>query len=307
MMLCTCNDSGASTCSPAGSAGVGERRRARTWPGLPAGLLASTLLGALLALVPAALPAAGYPCLVEPHVVVELSTAVEGVLDSVEVQKGDFVQAGEVVARLESAIEQAMVAQAEARADMRSTVRAREVSLARNQEKHERAVKLSSQKFVSPDELDELASAVELARLELEAEREQQRLAELELARSRALLEQRVLRSPIDGVVVRRFLNPGEFAQAQPILRIAQLDPLNVEAVLPGAVHGQVTAGMPARVLLHGAQGQVIDAEVTIVEQVIDAASGTFGVRVEVANPDHGIPAGLECTLELEGVGEAGG
>jgi RND family efflux transporter MFP subunit len=258
------------------------------------------LLALLTSVASLPLVAASYPCLVEPHVVVDLSTAVEGVLESVNVRKGDFVARGAVVARLESSVEQAMVEQAEARAGMQSTIRAREVSLARNSEKHERAVKLSSQKFVSPDELDELRSAVDLARLELEAERENQRLAEIELKRYRALLQQRELKSPIDGVVVQRYLNAGEFAQAQPILRIAQLDPLNVEAVLPGDVHGHVEPGMPARVLLHGDVERTIEAEITIVEQVIDAASGTFGVRVELANTDHAIPAGLECSLVLE-------
>ena len=243
--------------------------------------------------------AAEYPCLVEPHMVVDLSTAVEGVLASVDVQKGDAVSAGDAVARLESRIEEALVEQARARVAMRSAIMAREVSLARNTDKHERAVKLSSQKFVSPDELDELKSAVDLSRLELETERDNQRLAEIELKRFEAQLEQRVIRSPMDGVVVQRYLNPGEFAQAQPIVRVAQLDPLNVEAVLPGADYGSVQAGQPARVRLHGAGEPVIEAEVTIVERVIDAASGTFGVRVELPNPTLAIPAGLECTLEL--------
>jgi RND family efflux transporter MFP subunit len=255
--------------------------------------------GAALLLWAAAAAAADYPCLVEPYMVVDLSPAVEGVLASVDVRKGDAVAAGDAVARLESGIEEALVEQARARMDMHSAIMAREVSLARNIEKHERAVKLSSQKFVSPDELEELKSAVDLARLELETERDNQRLAEIELKRTEAQLEQRVIRSPVDGVVVQRYLNPGEFAQAQPIVRVAQLDPLNVEAVLPGEAYGTVVAGMPARVRLHGAGERVIDAVVTIVEQVIDAASGTFGVRVELPNPDLAIPAGLECTLEV--------
>jgi len=280
------NDACKPMCSAGGRAGAGS--------------------AALLLLIAGTGLAADYPCLVEPHMVVDLSTAVEGVLERVDVSKGDAVHAGEAVARLESGVEEALVEQARARVGMHSAVLAREVSLQRNIEKHERAVKLSSQKFVSPDELDELRSAVDLARLELETERDNERLAEIELKRTEAQLEQRVIRSPVDGVVVERYLNPGEFAQAQPIVRIAQLDPLNVEAVLPGDVYGSVVVGMPAIVHLHGAGDRAIEAEVTIVEQVIDAASGTFGVRVEVANSDHAVPAGLECTLELGGGADGG-
>lgn len=254
---------------------------------------------AVAVLFPAVPRAAGYPCLIEPHLTVDLSTAVEGVLDSVEVRKGDLVEKGQVVARLESAIEQALVEQAKARVAMQSAILAREVALARHREKLDRAVKLSSQKFVSDDELDELESAVDLADLELRTERENKRLAEIELERTRAQLEQRTIRTPVTGVVVQRYLNPGEFAQAQPIVRIAQLDPLNVEAVLPGEDYGRVQEGMPARIRLSEPGGRVIEAEVSSVEKVIDAASGTFGVRVEVENPGYGIPAGLECELNL--------
>lgn len=49
---------------------------------------------------------------------------------------------------------------------------------------------------------------------------------------------------------VERYLSAGEFAQAQPILRIAQLDPLNVELVLPSDVYGKVREGSQAEVSL---------------------------------------------------------
>ncbi len=247
--------------------------------------------------------AAEYPCLIEPHVVADLSTAVEGVLAAVNVKKGDIVGKGDVVAVLESGVEEATVEHAQARANMTSPIKAREVTLERNEEKYKRAVKLSSQKFASADELNELKSAVDLARLDLETERENQLLAKIELKREAALLDRRQIRSPISGVVVERHLNPGEFAQAQPIVRIAQLDPLNVEAVLPGALYGSVREGMDADVSIPAPLGLTLHAKVTIVEKVIEAASGTFGVRIELPNPDYSIPAGLECTVSFVGAG----
>ena len=261
-----------------------------------------TLVGLTLVLTAATAAAAppGFPCLIEPHVVVDLSTAVEGVIDTVRVRKGDRVEQGAVVAELQSDIEQALVAQARARAAMTSALEAREVTLARSREKRERAVKLSSQKFVSPDELDELESAEELARLELEAERENQALAQIELERAEAQLAEHLIKSPIEGVVVQRYLNAGEFAQAQPIVRIAQLDPLNVEAILPSELYGSVQEGTQAAVTITAPLSRTLSAPVTIVEKVIDAASGTFGVRVELPNPEYAIPAGLECTLTFE-------
>ena len=242
---------------------------------------------------------AGFPCLIEPFVVVDASTAIEGVLASVDVRKGDRIERGQVLATLRSDIEQAMVKHAEARVGMMSQIRAREVSHKRHRAKYRRALKLSTNNFLSADELDELESAVDLAFHELEAAKENKRLAEIELSRIQAQLDEHYIRSPIDGVVVERFLNPGEFAQAKPLVRIAQLDPLNVEAILPARVYGTVAEGQLARVTIPVPLDRVIDAPVVIVEKVIDAASGTFGVRVELPNPDYALPSGLECTVEF--------
>lgn len=82
----------------------------------------------------------------------------------------------------------------------------------------------------------------------LEAE-ENQRLARLELQRAMAGLGLRTIRSPIIGVVVKRFLSPGEFAGEAPLLRLAQLDPLRVEVFAPVSLLGQISVGMSAQVL----------------------------------------------------------
>ena len=168
-----------------------------------------------------------FDCLLEPHVEVSASTALEGIIATLEVEKGDFVEKGQVVATLESDVEKAAVEHARARVELKATLRARAARLDYNRKKHRRALKLQDNKFISPDEIDEFESAVTVAEQELKAEEENRRLARLELNRVAAQLSMRTIRSPIEGVVVQRYLSPGEFAQAQPILRLAQLDPLN--------------------------------------------------------------------------------
>ena len=98
---------------------------------------------------------------------------------------------------------------------------------------------------------------------------------------------------------MQRFLTGGEFAQAQPILTLAQLDPLHVEVVLPVSVYGTIEAGAPAEVRPADPVGGVYEARVKLVEQVIDAASATFGVRLELPNADYVLPAGLECRVRF--------
>ena len=247
-----------------------------------------------------------YPCVMEPYKVVNVSTAVEGLLREVKVDKGDRVEAGQVVATLEKEVEAAVVEEAKARVRLNAALQAREVKLERARSRFERAKELSREKFISPDEMDELASAVEVAEQELRAEREKIELARLELARVNAQYDMRFIKSPITGLVTQRFLTGGEFAQAQPILTLAQLHPLRVEVVLPATVYGSVREGMAAEVRPSPPVGGLYKARVKLVEQVIDAASATFGVRLELPNPDYGLPAGLECRVRFLAE-EAGG
>ena len=50
--------------------------------------------------------------------------------------------------------------------------------------------------------------------------------------------------SPLNGVVVERFLGPGERVGNEKILKIAQIDPLNVEVIAPMEMFGSVRVGM---------------------------------------------------------------
>lgn len=122
----------------------------------------------------------------------------------------------------------------------------------------------------------------------------------LELQRAMAGLGPRTIRSPSTGVVVKRFLSPGEFAGEAPLLRLAQLDPLRVEVFAPVSLLGQINVGMSAQVLPEAPLRGAYAARAAVVDRVVDAASGTFGVRVELPNPGNRIPAGLKCKVRFQ-------
>lgn len=62
---------------------------------------------------------------------------------------------------------------------------------------------------------------------------------------------------------------------------------------------GAIKVGMQADITPENPVGQVYKAKVTIVDRVIDAASGTFGVRLELPNPKYLLPAGLKCKVSF--------
>ena len=129
--------------------------------------------------------------------------------------------------------------------------------------------------------------------------KENTKIAELEFARATAALELRTLRSPITGVVVERTAQPGEHTKQTPILKLAQIDPLRVEVIVPVAQLGRLSVGMRAEVMPEAPVNGVYAARITVVDRVVDAASGTFGVRLELPNPGYKLPAGLKCKLRL--------
>jgi membrane fusion protein (multidrug efflux system) len=132
-----------------------------------------------------------------------------------------------------------------------------------------------------------------------QAELTNRHLADLELQRTAADVSLRTIRSPINGVVVERFMSPGEFPKQEKILKLAQINPLRVEAYAPVSLLGKVSVGMEASVKMEEPVSGLHKAKVTVVDRVVDGASGTFGIRLELPNPDLKFPAGLKCTVRF--------
>lgn len=238
-------------------------------------------------------------CTIEPNQRVQISTAVEGVLEEVAVKRGDTVEAGQVVALLQSGVEQAAVKLAQKRAALQAQIDARKARVKSAERKLKRAEDLVDKNFVSSEELEDAATELEVAERNLQESLESQQLAKLDLVRAKEQLALRRIKSPISGIVVETLLSAGEFAQGQAILEIAAIDPLHVEVILPMARYGQIAVGSTAYVTPEEPLTGEYAAEVTIVDKVVDAASGTFGVRMLLPNKEFSLPAGIECRVRF--------
>jgi RND family efflux transporter MFP subunit len=242
---------------------------------------------------------AGFDCVIEPHSITEVSTREEGILEALQVGRGDRVTKGQLIGWLNRAVEEATVELAAARAVLAAEIEELEESLAFAERERQRVETLSQAKAISDTEQDRATSEAKRAALRLQQALERRRIAELELERSRRLLANRSLTSPVDGVVMERLMAPGESAENRPIVKIAQIDPLNVEVFVPVERFGAVAVGMEAEVMPRYPGASEERAVVTVVDQVIDAASDTFGVRLELPNPDYRIPAGVRCDIRF--------
>lgn len=238
-------------------------------------------------------------CLIEPHLIVNVGSPVEALLDRVEVDRGDLVKEGQVLARLEASVERATVTLARARAVMESGIQSGQVRLDYSIRKVASNEELLKQNAISERDVDEAKAQRDLNEIALVEARETKRLAELELERAEAALALRTIRSPVNGVVTERLLWAMELVKQTPIVKLAQLHPLRVEVFAPIALLGKITVGMSAQVIPEAPVGGTFAAKVTVVDRVVDAASGTFGVRLELPNPDYRLPAGLKCKVRF--------
>ena len=260
----------------------------------------------LLGLAGAALPvlAAPFDCLVEPAQVVEIRTPVEGLIDKVHVQRGDSVKRGQVMVELLSNLERSTAESARFRAQMEGQIAAARNRLDYATKKLARATDLALQNYASAQVRDEAEAERKVAESELLAAQENRELAKIEHRRSLDALALRSVTAPFNGIVLDRMLNPGDLADAgsgrKPVLKIAQVDPLRVDVVLPAALIGSVRPGSKVTLTMLGNVRHA--ASVKMVDRVVDAASGTFVARIELPNPTFAIPGGIRCQAEIDGV-----
>ncbi|MBI9087202.1 MAG: efflux RND transporter periplasmic adaptor subunit [Desulfobacterales bacterium] len=238
-----------------------------------------------------------YEGLIEPYALVNIGAPAEGIVAEVTVDRGSPVKQGQTLVKLESSVERAALEKARAMATVDGEIGEQQTQLAFARRVHDRLRQVAG---VSAHDKDRTATEIALTGYRLEKARENRALAELELKKAQAVLARRSIRSPISGVVVERYVSPGEFANRQPLLQLAQINPLRVEVIVPAAVFGRISPGMTAAIVPELAEYGEQTATVTIVDRVIDSASSTFGVRLELPNADHQMPSGLKCLVRFE-------
>lgn len=238
-------------------------------------------------------------CMIQPSQVVPVGTAVPGVVESISVERGDVVTRGQIVMQLRAGVERASLAVARERAtQMGETVVAKGTEDLAKREL-ERAHELYAQNFVSKTYLDKQLAEATVAGGRTDQAGERRKLSTRELDLAAAQLAQRTIRSPLSGVVVERLASPGEYVEQKPVLRIATIDPLRVDVLVPAAAFGQIEVGRSANVLPELFNRASHTATVKTVDRLIDAASNTFRVRLELPNPNGALPAGLRCKIDL--------
>ncbi|WP_166434087.1 efflux RND transporter periplasmic adaptor subunit [Roseovarius spongiae] len=261
------------------------------------------LLGLCAALIYSAGAAGAQPvteCLVQANEIARIGAAARGVLAQVLVERADRVAHDQVLAELEASEEEAQLDLARLRVGSDIAVRLARAKAETAELNARRLTTLVKRNLVPKSEQEAAILAAQSARLEEEEAIYQIEVAKVQLAAALAARERKRVRAPFKGVVTDTLMSAGELYNEQaPIIVLARIDPLHVEAYLPAARRADVAVGQTGEVTLE--TGNTVAATLAVIDPVLDAATGTFGVRLELPNPEGAILAGQSCTLRLAG------
>jgi RND family efflux transporter MFP subunit len=246
-----------------------------------------------------ALAAGPLGCLIEPFQVSEVGSPVIGVIDATLVERGDRVVAGQPLAYLKADVEKQSVAVAASKAQATGELKAAAANAELARQKLTRAQDLADQQFISSLALEQARAEALVADNRLAQAREQRGIFVREYELAQAQLGLRTIRSPVAGVIADRYLGPGERVEEKAVFRVAVVNPLRVEVVLPASFYSAVQRGMTVTITPEFAGAAPRLARITVVDGLIDGASNTFRVRAELPNADFSLPAGLRCKADL--------
>lgn len=238
----------------------------------------------------------------EPYADIELAAAEMGTLSEVQVREGDQVTAGQLLAKLDDRVLRASLAAAEAGMNAEGELQSAETQLRLKKVEQKKLQELFARNHASRQELDRINGEVDVAHARLQSVREDLEVRRLEHARIQAQLQQREIRSTIDGVVVNVKKDRGEFVSpSDPVVaRVVQLDPLLIVFSVPNEKRSLVSSGQTVRMHM-GRTSSEVQGEVEFVSPTADASSGSFRVKVRMPNPDGRWHGGEKTILLLDG------
>ena len=187
----------------------------------------------------------------------DVTTEAGGVVQQIAFESGQAVRKGDLLVQLNTANEQAQLKALDTAARLAITQR-------------DRWRELGDQKLVSRSEVDERIADAATTQAQADAQR--------------ALIAQKTIRAPFDGVLGIRQVNLGQYINpGDPIVGLQALDPIHVDFTLPEQRMNEVAIGAPVRLEVDAHPGQAFEAKVTAVEPSVDANTRNFKVRATLA------------------------
>lgn len=232
---------------------------------------------------------------------VEVVPKVNGRLESISVKIGDAVKRGEIIAKVEDREIREQVKQADASYEVaRASVRQREADLRFAETNLERSRNLFAKNLLPRQSLDDAQARYEAAQAQLDLTQAQFAQAKSRQEELRITLSNTEIISPVDGFVGKRNLDAGAFVGPNsPVVSVVDIHVVRLVANLVERDIQRVRNGMPADVEVDAYPGETFQGRVARIAPVLDPATRTAQMEVEVPNPAYRLKPGMYARVRF--------
>ena len=217
-----------------------------------------------------------------------LSPRLAGVVQSVHVSEGDWVEAGQKILTLDPAIAALDVAAARARVDE---------AIARNEDALRRKAEYQSlidRNAVASTSLDSAVTDEQATRAAVRRQR-------AELERVEELLSRHTLPAPFAGMVVQKDVEAGQWVKVDSqVVKLVALDRVRVRAALSQRYYPRIDHDITARVVFDALPGEAFSGKQATLVAAGNQATRSFPLLIELSNAQHLIAPGMSARIFIE-------
>jgi len=226
---------------------------------------------------------------------------VSGRLEEIGVRLGDRVRRGQRLAKIEDFEIVEQVRQAEAALDVsRATIRQREADLDLARTSVERSRSLFAQELLPRQTLDDNEARLQAATAQLDLARAQNAQSTARLDELRINLANTVVTSPVDGFVARRAVDQGAFVtQNAAVVDVVDISTVRLVANVVERDLRKLVAGNPTTVEVDAFPGEQFDGRIARVSPVLDPATRTAPIEIEISNLDFRLKPGMYARVSI--------
>ncbi len=228
---------------------------------------------------------------------IEIKSKASGEIVELPVEEGDFISQGDLIARLDQKDERAEAAQAQADFDIAMA------ELKQAQSTFERRNQLFQDNLISEEEQGQIT-------LDLAVAKGKVIQASTTLERTQERLSEAVVRAPIDGTILQKYVEEGQIIASgvsnvsggTPIVDIADMSSVYIETGIDEIDIGKVQIGQFATVIAEAYPELAFNGEIVRIapEAKIEQNVTLFDVVVEVKNNDGKLKSGMNTRVEIE-------
>ena len=238
----------------------------------------------------------------KPKEQVDVTSKATGRVESIRFRVGDRIGAGALVAELEDDELRQQVHRAEAAiAVARASYRQRRAEHDNAGAELERAESLSQDGLISSQDYEAQKTSLAVVNAQVELAEAQQKQAEAELSELKIRRAQTKIYSPMTGLAARRYVDVGALVSpTTPIIRIVNLSTMVTQGNVPERNIGRLRVGNPATVRVDAMPEQPFRGRVARIAPVLDAATRSALIEIDIPNPKGDLKAEMFARIELD-------